>query len=523
MRRRMESAFAAILDPSKVGFGAGVWLHKGRQRHFCSQREVNDFLSRICDQVYTETPRLHNELINRRELSSAAAAARRNLIEAMIERGEMPSLGISGTPPEMSMYLSLLAASGIHRKTSLGWKFGSPKADSASALHPAWHAVLDYISSTQDNPRPISCLFDLLQMPPYGMKAGPLPILLCAVLLAHDAEVALYEEGSFVPQLTAAVFERLMRAPERFTLQRWRITGIRAKVFRGLAQMLGRQNVDMRGFGKQILDVVRPLCRFASQLNDYTQNTQRLSPTAKSVRDALMRTRQPDVLLFVDLPQACEIPAFAPNRGDPNHIETYVAKLRDGLRELQRCYPELLADIGESLCTALGLGDNLGDTRRVLGCRAAALKSWSADPTLRSFLVRAADSELEETAWLESVSALLAQKPPGVWHDDDRDRFGQGLIKASRLLMHAETLAYGNEELKSTDPAVEEFRIGITTRQSPELERVIRVPERCAAEVDRLENAVEEALRQAGVNGHVDLAMAALVRLTRRMLSENNR
>ena len=37
----------------------------------------------------------------------------------------------------MSMYLSLLEASGIHRKTSLGWKFGSPKADSASALRPA--------------------------------------------------------------------------------------------------------------------------------------------------------------------------------------------------------------------------------------------------------------------------------------------------------------------------------------------------------------------------------------------------
>ena len=48
-------------------------------------------------------------------------------------------------------------------------------------------------------------------MPPFGIKAGPLPVLLCAVLLAHDAEVALYEEGSFVPQLTVAVFERLMR------------------------------------------------------------------------------------------------------------------------------------------------------------------------------------------------------------------------------------------------------------------------------------------------------------------------
>ena len=138
--------------------------------------------------------------------------------------------------------------------------------------------------------------------------------------------------------------------------------------------------------------------------------------------------------------------------------------------------------------------------------------------------MRIADTDLENDAWLESVSALLAQKPPSAWRDDDRNRFEQGLAKVSRLFMHAESLAYGDgEESTVSDPAFDEFRIGITTRQAPELERVIRVPERCAAEVNRLEHVVEDALARAGVNGHVDLAMAALARVTRRMLTHDGK
>ena len=45
------------------------------------------------------------------------------------------------------------------------------------------------------------------------MLAGPMPVLLCAALLANDTRVALYEEGSFIPQLNIAAFERLLRAP----------------------------------------------------------------------------------------------------------------------------------------------------------------------------------------------------------------------------------------------------------------------------------------------------------------------
>src|SRR3954469_16218623 len=96
----------------------------------------------------------------------------------------------------------------------------------------------------------------LLRRRPFGQKDGVLPVLLAVVLVHGHSQVALYEEGSFVPRPNAAVFERIFRAPGKFELQRFRIAGPRAEVFQQYAAMLTRsaEHTDL-------LTVVRPLVR----------------------------------------------------------------------------------------------------------------------------------------------------------------------------------------------------------------------------------------------------------------------
>ncbi len=66
-----------------------------------------------------DAPRIQNELVNRRSLSSAAAAARMRLIERMFSNASEPLLGMDPAkkPPEMSMYLSVLQNTGLHQKS----------------------------------------------------------------------------------------------------------------------------------------------------------------------------------------------------------------------------------------------------------------------------------------------------------------------------------------------------------------------------------------------------------------------
>lgn len=175
-------------------------------------------------------------------------------------------------------------------------------------------------------------------------------MLFCAASLASDTEVAIYEEGSFVPQLTIAMFERLLKAPSRFSLQRWTITGIRTKVFDRLAQLLLPKDESARRPASQILSVVRPLCRFANTLNEYSRNTSSPSPEARRIRDALLRATKPDQLLFSELPIACGLPPFrAKPSKDSESVDQFITKLKAGLDELRGTYERLLHDVGRAL------------------------------------------------------------------------------------------------------------------------------------------------------------------------------
>ncbi len=307
-------------------------------------------------------------------------------------------MGIDGYPPEKSVYLSLLAAPGIHRKTRDGWQFTAPTADSDPGMHAVWRTMVDFFVSTEKAPRALTELYGTLESPPFGLKSGPLPVLFLAALIANDTNVALYEDGSFVPQLTVAAAERLLRSPGTFFVQRWRVTGVRAQVFHRLVEMLGRDG--HQADKDAILSVVRPLCRFVGELNDFAKYTKDLSDAVIGIRSALLEARQPDKLLFEALPRACGSEVMTDRtRTSQTNLDAFIGTLRNGLAELQGCYDGLLATLASALGNALGSGTTLTETRCRLAERAAALDSWTVDPKVRSFLVRAADRELDDTAW----------------------------------------------------------------------------------------------------------------------------
>jgi len=271
----------------------------------------------------------------------------------------------------------------------------------------------------------------------------------------------------------------------------------------------------------QILEVVRPLCRFAAGLNEYVCRTDTLTETASAIRQALLEAREPDKLLFSDLPRACGVSAFkARGRTNAETVETFVRTLQDALTELQRCYENLLGELGGVLGRAFGIDQPVQELRRVLAERAVALKSWVADPQLMAFLDRVADSQLEDSDWLEALSALLSQRPPASWRDGDRARFELRLAGIVRLFQHVEVLAFGDSEGKNGGPNVggESVRLGVTSRDAKEVERVVRIPAESRPAVDRVHRALRSALEEANANGGNEVAVAALAKLAQEIL-----
>jgi len=124
-------------------------------------------LSRIFDDSYSFAPRIHNELVNRRSLSSAAAAARMRLIERMFLHANEPLLGLDPVkkPPEMSMYLSVLRNTSLHREEGRAWIIREPNAnkDEICRVLPALNRIREIVTREPDSRVKVSTVFEELR------------------------------------------------------------------------------------------------------------------------------------------------------------------------------------------------------------------------------------------------------------------------------------------------------------------------------------------------------------------------
>ena len=167
----VTTALQSFLNPSASEFSC-VWFRKGARRVFSDARALQEFVSNICDEVFHQTPILHNELINRRHISGSAASARRELLSAMLMGVNEPALGIKGFPPHLSMYFSLLQETGLHREEDGKWEFYAPPelSDNATArsVQAMWRAVDGFLAETEIERRTIADLFDSLSQQAAG-------------------------------------------------------------------------------------------------------------------------------------------------------------------------------------------------------------------------------------------------------------------------------------------------------------------------------------------------------------------
>ena len=149
----------------------------------------------------------------------------------MLDQHDLPELGIQGFPPERAIYQSIFQAGRLHIETPDGWAFVEPENGDPLNLHPAWTRLNDLMALSESEPVSFERLGEELAEPPIGLRRGAFPILFLHYYLLHRYEIAFYDEGVYSPTLSYDHLERLVRRPDLFSFQRFRIEGVRATLF----------------------------------------------------------------------------------------------------------------------------------------------------------------------------------------------------------------------------------------------------------------------------------------------------
>lgn len=497
-----------------------VWFAGAKRLKVESVSAFLSLLSDVCDEVYVDAPRVNNELINRRSLSSAAAAARMRLIERMLESRNLEYLGMdpANKPPEMSIYLSVLQQTKVHSKKSGSWTIGAPEVgDDVSHLSPALSRIKQLLEEKPDGRFSVEQIFNELRLPPFGVRDGILPLLLLIVILENQQEIAVYEDGTFKSQLLAPDFLRLTKSPGSFELQYCRIQGVRLNVFEKLADVL---NVKTSGASKtEILDIVRPLCVFAAELPTYCKNTKRISEAAIKVRLSILEARDPGKLLFTDLPEACGFEPFSEKhhgKAQVSRTDKFVEKLRDCLEELKHALPSLQDRMCKEIHKAFGLSwinrASFSLTRDSLAERSERLLLNVTDLDLKAFCIRLLDNSMPEGDWLESMGSFAASTPPSRWKDSDELVFNEKLKAFAVKFLRVESVNFKDSRTANDKSAV---KILITQRDGTEKEKVVYLSPKEETDAEEIEQQMKFLLQR---NSRV--ALAALSRVAWSLLEE---
>lgn len=500
-----------ILRPNLETGVNTAWRWRGQRLEVQSYRQLQEAISDACDSTYGSAPRVRNELINRRQLTSVAAAARRSLIEAMLTKAEVPLLGIEGYPPERSMYASLLASTGIHRKGQDGtWAILPPQPEADYGFLTVWLAMEEWLFGGDLRPKPLASLYELLCAPPFGVTNGIVPVLLCAVFIYRQHEIGIYEEGRFVTDLDIATFERLIKRPEDYALQGCRVAGERSAVLARFGRgLVGDDDAT-------IITVVRRLYQAFRGLPDYVSRTRNLSEQARALRDALKSSTEPEQLLFVDLPHCLGAEPFAVNEAGGDNVDLFFSRWNTTYSELVNAYPRLLDRIEATLLRAFEVDSWTG-----LRHRAAVILPYISAQSLSSFALRAADETLDRDAWLTSVSSVVVHRPPTNWNDVDEQVFTQGIEALAPTFATTLSLAIAKkQQLGDADRFA--MRIAVATETGDEDAAVVLAPRAQGQQVDELARSLVETIRERVRPAPREIQLAAIAKALQELLRRGN-
>ena len=510
------AALQAVLETElHKAFDNALWFRKFHQPKYLRQADLNGIASELADRRFEKSPRLHNELLNRRKPSSSAIAAQNNLLRRMVLNQGAPRLGIDGFPAERGLFVSLLEATGLYAKSGNDWRFVAPTAsnDEPHCLTPIWEKASQFVKENANHTVPVSELFDVWRKPPYGLKDGLLPILAVAFVLSRRDSLAVYRNGVFRAIFDDVDVDYLAKDPAFIQLRWMDLTDTARQLLSGMADVVRDLDETNKLAHLEPIDVGRGLVVIYDQLPNWTRRTMRLSSNAVSIRELFRRAHDPNQFLFDDIPGTLgEDVSLA----DENALNRVIGSVREGLKELVQAYPTMLHRLRDIMLAELQVPNISPQALEELCERADNIKQLAGDFRLDAFAGRLLQFDGSHESF-EGIASLAADKPPHDWVDPDLDRAAIELADMAQRFLRAETYARvkGRPDKRQALAIV----IGIDDRPAPILEEFDIVDSDRAA-VNEVVERVAAALEGADTTRR-SITLAALAELSARYMQEH--
>ena len=507
---RLADLQSMIERELQKSFDNAVWFNKTRTAQRLRQSELNNIASELADSRFNQSPRIHNELLNRQKPSASAVAAQNILLRRMVLNKGEDRLGIQKFPAEAGLFVSILEASGLYRQHNDQWQFLPPDENSDPCLlRPMWEAAIKLV---QKKTIAVSHLYDLWRSAPFGVKDGLLPVLSVAFILSLQDKLAVYREGLFKARFDDVDVDYLAKDARTIQIRWMDLSDIARRLLSEMAAIV--RDLDQANQLTQLepIDVARGLVAIYDQLPQWSKRTMRLSANAVRIRDMFKRARDPNKFLFDDIPETL---GENISQLDEEALRHMVKNVRDGLTELVNAYPSMLYRLRDTMLSELEVPNTSPQSLNELCGRAQNIRQIVGDFKLEAFIGRISQFNNIDAS-IEDIASLAASKPPRHWIDLDLDKTTLELAELAKKFLHTETLARvkGRRNKRHSMAVV----VGMDGRPTT-IHDEFAVTDTERSQVDGLIIRVDKALEDSGEKQR-NIILAALAELSARYLKQ---
>ncbi|WP_234495609.1 hypothetical protein [Vibrio maritimus] len=407
---RLINAEIALDNAITEAFSNADWYCFGQRS---DTKTLSSIVSDTADRVFNKTPVIMNELVNRNKLSGTAVSALKKLLEAMLDEEDEENLGISGHPPEMSMYISCLKNTKIHThelEDNKHWHHDTELPDEIESL---FDTAKNHLIENAGRNVYLSEINSLWSRAPYGVTHGVTPIFLLAFLKSLGNKVAFYEkdlggEYAFIAEPDVDYVHKLIKSPQDLAVKYIVLDKSEQEWLQYLASFTAAET--NRNVTNNVLSVASPLVTTMHNLPNWVKNAHNFETDVVenkrliSIRDLFLQANDPHALLIVDLPKHL----------DPNNEFTFTQKIDvlEGCFKILRSKHELmLKDIKQKVKT---LFPERGEELKTM-CQLVEQKA--GDIRLKAFARELGKSEEGLLEWLESMIQIVVGRGKQSWNE----------------------------------------------------------------------------------------------------------
>ncbi len=467
--------------------GDVTWIFKGEEIEVCSLRDFNQLLSVVCDEIYSQTPVMNNELFNKHKLSASISSAKGKYLAALLNQSNEQDLGFSGDkfPPEKTIYYSLLKSTGLH----VNGEFVD--VPSNEGIMPLWDACEEFLKSTTFKPRKISELIKKLSAKPYKLKQGFLDFWIPTYLYIKKQDFSLYgTNGAYIPNINMEFFELLQKHPGEYLVKAFDVTGVKVQIFNQYRKFL---NVEAMGSIKSddFIETIKPFFFFYNKrLNDYAKHTRKFNhEQTVRFRDTLARAKDPEKTFFEDLPEALGYDKEALQ--NPDKVQEFCYVINRAVKELRSCYSDMIDRVEGRLLETLGIesydySEYVVEIRK----RLAHVKEYLLTDRLKEFYQHVMAEFDNRNEWYQSICYTALEQPLERLRDDQEEK----LIDSLLMLFH-ECEKYSDISKVAEDESDEIYSLDlVSTKGSNIHSQTFRLPESEMQNAEELEKSIDKLL-----------------------------